>query len=269
MGRRFEPVWAHIRVILSEIFDLSGGGDSHLASVNCRLSVVIPCHNSEEFMEKTIGYLYSQLKQDEELILVENGSTDNTLVALKRLFGKVNSEKVTIIQSPQGLGLALKQGIKRASGKIIVFMEDDLPFGLQELNLARKIDVSGKYFILSKYHGNIRGLGLRKIQGLVFIFLRESILGLKVRDSQATFFGDAAVVKDLARSSQQKGFLITLEFIALARKMGVKITEIPCESLAIPIRPTTLRLRDILQMFFGLFEVKQYLRKVANDKSKD
>jgi hypothetical protein len=51
--------------------------------------------------------------------------------------------------------------------------------------------------------------------------------------------------------------------------MGVKITEIPCESLAIPIRPTTLRLRDILQMFFGLFEVKQYLRKVANDKSKD
>jgi hypothetical protein len=220
-------------------------------------------------MEKTIGYLYSQLKQDEELILVENGSTDNTLAALKRLFGTVNSENVTIIQSPKGLGSALKQGIKRASGKIIVFMEDDLPFGLQELNLARKIDVTGKYFILSKYHGNIHGLGLRKIQGLVFIFLRESILGLKVRDSQATFFGDAAVVKDLAKGSQQKGFLITLEFIALARKMNVKITEIPCESLANPIRPTTLRLRDKLQMFIGLFEVRQYVKKATNDKSND
>ena len=138
-----------------------------------------------------------------------------------------------------------------------------------KLNLARKIDVTGKYFILSKYHGNIRGLGLRKIQGLVFIFLRESILGLKVRDSQATFFGDAAVIKDLVSSSQQKGFLITLEFIALARKMDVKITEIPCESMTYPIRPTTLRLRDILQMFIGLFEVKQYLKKVAIDKSKD
>ena len=129
--------------------------------------------------------------------------------------------------------------------------------------------MTGKYFILSKYHGNIRGLGLRKIQGLIFIFLRESILGLKVKDSQATFFGDAAVVKDFARSSQQKGFLITLEFIALARKMNVKITEIPCESLANPIRPSTLRLRDVLQMFFGLFEVKQYLKKVASDKPKD
>ena len=148
-------------------------------------------------------------------------------------------------------------------------MEDDLPFGLQELDLARKIDVTGKYFILSKYHGNIRGLGLRKIQGIIFIILRESILGLKVRDSQATFFGDAAVVKDLARGSQQKDFLVTLEFIALARKMGVKITEIPCDSLAKPIRPTTLRLCDVLQMFIGLFEVKQDLKKAANDNSKD
>jgi glycosyltransferase involved in cell wall biosynthesis len=220
-------------------------------------------------MEKTIGYLHSQLKQDEELILVENGSTDNTLFALKRLFGTVNSENVTITQSSKGLGSALKQGIKEASGKTIVFMEDDLPFGLQELNLARRIDATGKYFILSKYHGNIRGLGLRKIQGLVFIFLRESILGLKVRDSQATFFGDSTVVKELARNSQQKGFLITLEFIALARKMDVTITEIPCESLANPIRRTTLRLRDVLQMLFGLFEVKQDLRKSANDKPKN
>ena len=240
-----------------------------MARVNIRLSVVVPCHNSEVFMDQTIGYLYSQLKQDEELILVENGSTDSTLVALKSLFGTVNSENITIIHSPKGLGSALKQGIEFARGKTIIFMEDDLPFGLQELELARKTDVSGEYFILSKYHGNIRGLGLRKIQGLMFIFLREAILGLKVRDSQATFFGDSAIVKNLASASQQKGFLITLEFIALARKMGVKITEIPCDSLAKPIRPTTLRLRDVLQMFIGLFEVKQFLKKTGNDKSND
>ena len=269
MGRRFEPVWAHIRVTLSWIFYLSEEGDPHLARVNSRLSVVVPCHNSEAFIGKTIGYLHAQLKYDEELILVENGSTDNTLSALKKFFEKVYSENVTIIQSPKGLGSALKQGIKIASGKVIVFMEDDLPFGLQELNLARKIEATGEYFILSKYHGNIHGLGLRKIQGLVFIFLRESILGLKVKDSQATFFGDAEVVKTLARSSQQNGFLITLELIALARKMNVKITEIPCESLADPVRPTTLRLRDILQMFLGLFQVRRYLRTATYAKSKN
>lgn len=228
------------------------------------LTVVVPCHNSQEFMQKTVGYLYSALNNDEELILVENGSTDNTLFALKSLFGTTIPENVVVTQSPKGLGLALKHGIEMASGKKIVFMEDDLPFGLQELNLARNVDVTGKYFILSKYHGSVRNLGLRKIQGLVFIFLRESILGLKVRDSQATFFGDAAVIKDIGRCSVQKGFLVTLEFIGLARKMGIEITEIPCESLAKSIRPTTLKFRDVLQMFIGLFEVKRYMRTFKN-----
>jgi glycosyltransferase involved in cell wall biosynthesis len=228
------------------------------------LTVVVPCHNSQEFMQKTVGYLYSALNNDEELILVENGSTDNTLFALKSLFGITIPENVVVTQSPKGLGLALKHGIETASGKKIVFMEDDLPFGLQELNMARNVDVTGKYFILSKYHGSVRNLGLRKIQGLVFIFLRESILGLKVRDSQATFFGDAAVIKDIGRRSVQKGFLVTLEFIGLARKMGIEITEIPCESLAKSIRPTTLKFRDVLQMFIGLFEVKRYMRTFKN-----
>ena len=239
-----------------------------MARENVRLSIVVPCHNSAGFIEYTIGYLYSQIKQDEELILVENGSTDKTLDALETLFEKVNSDNVIITQSPKGLGLALKQGIERASGKIIVFMVDDLPFGLQELSLARKFDVRGKYFIFSKYHGTVSGFSLRKIQGLIFIFLRECILGLKVRDSQATFFGDATIVKDFARNSEQKEFLVTLEFIALARKMGVEITEIPCDSLAKPIRPTTLKFRDVLQMFTGLFEVRRFLKKATSDKLK-
>ena len=235
---------------------------------NFLLTVVVPCHNSQEFMGRTIWNLYSALNDDEELVLVENGSTDSTLFALKSLFGTVIPENVVVTQSSKGLGIALKHGIEIARGKKIVFMEDDLPFGLQELNMARKIDVAGKYFILSKYHGNVHGLGFRKIQGLVFIFLRESILGLKVKDSQATFFGDAEVIKGFARNSQQKGFLVTLEFIALARKMAVEINEIPCDSLSKPIRATTLKLRDIFQMFIGLFEVKRYMRTCKIDKRK-
>ncbi len=226
------------------------------------LTVVVPCHNSQEFMQQTIWNLYSALNDDEELILVENGSKDDTFFALKTLFGTAIPENVIVTQSLKGLGLALKHGIELANGEKIVFMEDDLPFGLQELNWARKIDVTGKYFILSKYHGNIHSIGFRKIQGLVFIFLRESILGLKVKDSQATFFGDAEVVKGFARNSQQKGFLVTLEFIALARKMAVEINEIPCDSLSKPIRATTLKLRDIFQMFIGLFEVKRHMRTI-------
>ncbi len=229
------------------------------------LSVVVPCHNSEKFLDQTIGLLYSHLNQNEELILVENGSTDNTFVALNRIFKSKTVENVVITQSAKGLGVALKHGVDLARGNIIVFMEDDLPFGLQELQLAREIQDVDSYYIFSKYHGNIHGLGLRKVQGLIFIFLRELILNVKVKDSQATFFGDANVVKRLCNKSLQKGFLTTLELITIARKSGINIIEIPCNSLAKPIRPSTLRIRDVAQMFVGLFHIKYTLREIGNE----
>lgn len=242
-------------------------GATPLTSKKIELSIVVPCHNAETILKKTIVYLHSELNAGEELILIENGSTDNTMSALKDLFGTGNSQNVKILQSPKGIGLALKHGIQNASGEIIVFMGDDLPFGLQELNLARRLDVTGKYFILSKYHGNIRGLGLRRLQGLIFIFLRELILSPNVKDSQATFFGDSRIIKKLARASKQSGFLVTLEFISIARKSGTEIVEIPCEALATPIRPTTLKFRDVLQMFVGLFQIKQSLGEVDIENS--
>lgn len=226
------------------------------------LSIVVPIHNAEKFLQRTIGELYSNLKVEEELILVENGSTDNTLNALINFFGTEPPHNVKIEKSAKGLGLALTHGINQAEGRTIIFMQDDLPFAMQELELARQLNVEGKYFIISKYHGNIRGFSLRRIQGLVFIFLRELVLSLRVRDSQATFFGDARIVKKLASACQQKGFLITLELVALARKSDVEIHEIPCNSLSTPIRPTTLKIRDVLQMFVGLFQLKRYLDEV-------
>lgn len=237
-----------------------------MSSPKFRTSVVVPCHNSRKFIEKTMGLLYSQLKADEELILVENGSTDNTLAILNSTFGGGKLENVIVTQSEKGLGFAIKHGVELARGKTIVFMEDDLPFGLQELDLSRSLETTGKYFILSKYHRSVGGFGLRRLQGLTFILLREVVLRLNVKDSQATFLGDAIVVKKLAGFSNQIGFLVTLEFIALARKLGIEIVEIACVALAKAIRPTTVKPRDVFQMFTGLFEIRRYLLNFYSEK---
>jgi len=228
------------------------------------LSIIVPCHNSEKFIRDNISLLLLNLKSNEELILIENGSTDNTWNYLNELYGGTEFPNITLKQSNKGLGFALRLGINESRGSKIVFMADDLPFGMQELNLARTENSKSCYFIISKYN-ETRNFSLRNLQGLIFIRLRELILASEVQDSQATFYGDSALIKRLANYSQEKSFLITLELIAIARLLEIKIIEVPAENSAYRLRPTTLRFRDPIKMFFGLFNIKSRMKFVKTN----
>ena len=50
-----------------------------------RASVVIPCHNSERFIEETLASALSQTVTDIEVVCVENNCTDDTLAILERI----------------------------------------------------------------------------------------------------------------------------------------------------------------------------------------
>ena len=49
-----------------------------------RLSIIIPVYNSEEYIERTIGSILPQLKEEVELIIVNDGSTDKSLEIIQR-----------------------------------------------------------------------------------------------------------------------------------------------------------------------------------------
>jgi dolichyl-phosphate beta-glucosyltransferase len=226
------------------------------------LSVIIPCHNSAPFIATSLNSIISNLTQQDELILVENGSSDSTWSTLNGLFTKPNNTNIVLMQSSKGLGAALRLGISRAKGNNIVFMVDDLPFGLQELNLARSSNLSEKYLILSKYQGNIKISLKRKLLGNLFVFLREILFKTQVGDSQATFLGDSRTVKLISKHSKENGFLITLEHIIVARKLNIEIVEIPCDKFVPPVRRSTVKAYDVFAMFFGLFQLRKRINQL-------
>ena len=232
---------------------------------NLAISIVMPCHNASTFIAQTVFTVASELHENEELIIVENGSTDTTNTVLERLLLASPNPQIVLVQSNKGIGHALRSGISVAEGDYIVFMADDLPFGTQELRNAREAMASGmnEYNILSKYLGSIKGISLRKTQGWIFIFLRELIIPLKVRDSQATFFGKTATIKKISNLSVEESFLVTTEFIALARKLNLRIIEIPCEFLISAPRKSTIRFNDVLKMLKGLFMLRHRVRKLV------
>jgi len=224
----------------------------------------MPCHNAARIIDGTLNEVISNMKITEEIILVENGSTDKTFSHLELYLEKYPKSNIRIARSKKGLGNAIRTGINLASGSYIVFMADDLPFGLQELIYARQrnqIDDS-RWNIISKYHTRTGVISYARVQGWSFIALRELILNLKVRDSQATFFAEGSLTKKISQLSTEEGYLITTEFIAIARKLNVEVSQIPCGPVYVSTRKRTIKIIDAGKMFVGLFRLRSKIKEL-------
>ncbi len=104
-------------------------------SVPPRLSVVCPFYNEELIIvaaaERMIGNLARQFGPDWELILVNDGSTDRSLLLLREMLAGAHDGQVVVLSYPDnfGRGRALKTGIDAARGEIIVTTEVDCSWG--------------------------------------------------------------------------------------------------------------------------------------------
>ena len=96
--------------------------------------MIVPVYNGEAFIEKCLAMIREQTYTDYEVIIVENGSSDNTLNILE---GYKGDPKIKIISSSvKGLGNACNVGLKNARGDYITFIDVDdyiYPNYLEEL----------------------------------------------------------------------------------------------------------------------------------------
>ncbi len=90
-----------------------------------KVSIVIPIFNCEKYLKTAIPALLSQTYKDFEIILVDDGSTDNSL-GLCNKFAREN-DKIAVIHKDksEGAGPARNTGIHAASGEYIIFLDAD------------------------------------------------------------------------------------------------------------------------------------------------
>lgn len=95
------------------------------------LSIIIPCYNEEEnlisYNKELFPYLDS-LKLKYEVVLVNDGSKDNTLKKMQKIKKKRKNIQIISYQPNGGLGYALRKGIKAAKGDLTVTLDSDLTF---------------------------------------------------------------------------------------------------------------------------------------------
>ena len=86
-----------------------------------RVSVIIPTYNREEFITETINSVLNQTYKDFEIIVVDDGSTDNTKLKLESFKSNIK----LIEQKNSERAIATNNGVKNSSGEYIAFLDSD------------------------------------------------------------------------------------------------------------------------------------------------
>lgn len=89
------------------------------------LSVVIPMYNSEEYIVSCVESLKNQSDKDFEIIIIDDGSSDNSYKVSREYIEKENLRANIIKSSHKGQSFCRNIGIKEAKGRYILFLDSD------------------------------------------------------------------------------------------------------------------------------------------------
>ena len=121
-----------------------------------KVSIIIPIRNEEFLLKKIIEQLENKLKNLEyEIVLINDFSTDNTFLVLKKLIENKNQFKL-YNNKKKGLGGAITEGINNSSCELICIMMSDLSDDIEDFK---------KYYNLIKEEGVDAIFGSRFIRG--------------------------------------------------------------------------------------------------------
>lgn len=93
-------------------------------SINPKVSVVIPVYNTEAYVREAVESILAQTLKEIEVILINDGSTDNSQRILEELRDKDPRVKL-LVQKNQGLSITRNNGMEIASAQYIYFMDSD------------------------------------------------------------------------------------------------------------------------------------------------
>jgi len=236
-----------------------------------KLSVIIPAYNEAERLPKTLheayAWLQENLEHDFEVIVVNDGSTDDTCEKVQDLVQ--NMPELRLIQQVknQGKGAAVRCGMLAAQGDIHLFMDADHSTHIREV--AKVFEVFEHQWdvdvvIASRQHPDSdisqHQSWLREHMGKTFNLLMRLSTGIDMPDTQCGF---KAMRQEASRAvfSQQKldGFSFDVEMLFLAQRLDYKLAEIPVQWVNEPNSKVRM-LIDPLKMFIDILQIRRLHR---------
>lgn len=213
-----------------------------LASMSVpELSIVIPAYNEQARIAVTLARTVAHVRtryEDAELIVVDDGSTDDTPIIVDQVFGGTG---VKLLRQPRnfGKGAAVRRGMLAARGAYRLFMDADLSTPIEELETLMTYARGGCDVVigsrgLADSDIRIRQPRLREWMGRTFnrAIVKGAFkhIGHDFEDTQCGFklFASRAAEK-LFSAQTLDGFAFDVEVLLLALEGGFRVKEIPVE----------------------------------------
>ncbi|MCX8044290.1 MAG: glycosyltransferase family 2 protein [Desulfobacterota bacterium] len=197
------------------------------------ISVVVPVYNEEQRIESFLGDVLTFFDASDfthELIIVDDGSYDNTISLVKTFLKEHRNGDHRIVQLPknQGKGEAIRQGMLAATGEYIFFIDADGSTSIHEVNsFIPQFDEMHEVYIgvrTKKHKAPLK----RKFFGYGYIYLANFILSMNISDFTCGF---KCYRRDAARRifslQTMKNWSFDAENLFIAKKNNFRIKEIP------------------------------------------
>lgn len=225
------------------------------------LSIVIPAHNEETRLPRTLGKIYDFLKDQPyayEVLIIENGSSDRTL-ELAQAFCSTHAGFTSYQELKSGKGNAVQQGMLKARGQYRFICDADLSMPIEEIQkflppVLSHFDVAigsreapGAIRYNEPFYRHMGGRAINlAIRLLILPGLHDTQCGFKC------FNADSAEI--IFRRQTIRGWSFDIENLYIARQKNLKIKEIPIHWYYDPDSKVNA-IRDALRMIGDIFRI--------------
>lgn len=253
--------WSAYRwVLFTEVRrEMAERRDRPPAEGTVRLSVVVPAYNESRQIESTIETLGRELRatvgEDMEILVVDDGSTDDTVARAEAAGATVVAQPVNL-----GKGAAVRAGMLAASGRSVVFTDADLAYpAAMIVPMLEGLEDGWDVVVGSRRHEEtttlVRARRIRELGGRAVNWLTHLVLLGHFRDTQCGIKGFRNDIgKAIFERTTINGFAFDVEVFLIAEQDRYSLKEVPVSvenrqgSSVQLVRDSLRLLRDLLRI---------------------
>jgi glycosyltransferase involved in cell wall biosynthesis len=225
------------------------------------LSIIFPAYNEERrissTLEKTITFLKDR-SYSSEIIVVENGSSDNTFQVVSS-FVNVFPQLKVLREERRGKGLAVKRGMLEATGQYRFICDVDLSMPIEEVSRFIPPNSDNDITIASREAPGAKRYNepeYRHFIGRIFNFIVRVMAIPGYHDTQCGFkCFSAKAAEELFPYQTINGWTFDVEILYVARKLGYKIFELGIPWYHDPHSKVKV-FKDSFQMMLDLIKIR-------------